>query len=55
MNNNLTFRLLVTAGILFLTAGCIFGFVQRRTYAALMLVCAFECAVAALNFKNRKE
>lgn len=50
-----TVRLLVTAGILMLLAGAIFGFIQQWIFAALVWVGAFGCLVAALNFKNRKD
>lgn len=47
-------RLLVSAGLLMLVAGAIFGFVDQWIYAALVWVGAFGCLIAALNFKNRK-
>lgn len=50
-----TVRLLVTAGILMLFAGAIFGFIQQWIFAALVWAGAFGCLVAALNFKNRKD
>ena len=50
-----TFRLLLTAGILLMIAGCIFGFISQWIYAALVWVGAFGCCIAALNFKNQKE
>lgn len=50
-----TVRLLVTAGILMLLAGAIFGSIQKWIYAALVWIGAFGCLVAALNFKNRKD
>ena len=49
-----TVRLLLTAGILMILAGCIFGFINQWIYAALVWVGAFGCCAAALNFKNRK-
>ena len=52
---NISVRLLVTAGVLMLLAGCIFGFMQRWVYAALVWAGAFGCLAAALNFKSRKE
>ena len=55
MNMNLAARLLVTAGVLMLLAGCIFGFTQKWSYAALVWIGAFGCLAAALNFKNRKD
>jgi len=50
-----TVRLLLTAGILLMIAGCIFGFISQWIYAALVWVGAFGCCIAALNFKNQKE
>lgn len=50
-----TVRLLVTAGILMLLAGAIFGFIQQWIYAALVWIGGLGCLVAALNFKNRKD
>lgn len=55
MDGNTTVRLLIAASALMLIAGCIFGFTQQWTCTALLLVGAFGCAVAALNFKNRKD
>lgn len=48
-------RLLIAAAVLMLLSGCIFGFVQRWLYAVLMWVGAFDCVVAALNLKHRKD
>ena len=48
-------RLLVAAGALMLLAGCIFCFLRRWGYAALVWCGAYGCLVAALNFKNRKD
>lgn len=48
-------RLLVTAGILMLIAGVIFGFLKQWVYTALILAGAFGCLVAALNFRNRRD
>lgn len=50
-----TVRLLVTAGILMLLAGVIFGFIKQWIFVALVWAGAFGCLVAALNFKNRKD
>ena len=50
-----TVRLLLTAGILLMIAGCIFGFISQWIYVALVWVGAFGCCIAALNFKNQKE
>ena len=50
-----TVRLLLTAGILLMIAGCIFGLISQWLYAALVWVGAFGCCIAALNFKNQKE
>lgn len=46
-------RMLLTAGILMILAGCLFGFINQWTYAAFVWVGAFCCFIAALNFKNR--
>ena len=50
-----TVRLLLTAGILLMIAGCIFGFIGQWIYAALVWVGAFGCCIAALNYKNLKK
>lgn len=50
-----TVRLLLTAGILLMIAGCIFGFIGQWIYAVLVWVGVFGCCIAALNFKNQKE
>lgn len=50
-----TVRLLVAAGVLMVLSGCIFASVQRWLYAVLMWVGAFDCVVAALNLKYRKD
>lgn len=50
-----TVRLLLTAGILLMIAGCIFGFIGKWIYAALVWAGAFGCCIAALNYKNQKE
>lgn len=55
MNGNGTVRLLLAAGVLMLLSGCIFGFTQQWSYAALVWVGALGCLVAALNVKNRKD
>lgn len=55
MNGEVSVRLLVAAGVLMLLAGCIFGFIQQWVYAALIWVGGFGCAIAALNFKKRKD
>lgn len=49
-----TVRLLLTAGILLLTAGCIFGLINQWIYAALVWAGAFGCCIAALNFKMKE-
>lgn len=54
-NGNTTVKLLFTAAALMLIAGCIFCFTQQWVKAALLLIGSFGCAVAALNFKNRKD
>ena len=38
-----TVRLLLTAGILLMIAGCIFGFIGQWIYAALVWAGAFGC------------
>lgn len=55
MNKKIAVRLLITAGVLMLLSGCIFGFTKLWIYAVLVWVGAFGCFVAALNFKNHKE
>ena len=50
-----TVRLLLTAGILLMIAGCIFGFIGQWIDAALVWAGAFGCCIAALNYKNQKE
>lgn len=47
-------RLLRTAGILLVIAGCIFGLIDQWIYAALVWVGAFGCCIAAFNFKDQK-
>ena len=46
-------RLLRTAGLLLVIAGCIFGLIDRWIYAALVWVGAFGCCIAAFNFKDQ--
>lgn len=55
MNNQVTVRLLIAAGVLMLLAGCIFGFTRQWVCAALVWVGAFGCLVAALNFNHQEE
>lgn len=55
MDDYISMRLLIAAGVLMLLAGCIFGFTQQWIYMALLWIGAFDCAVAALNFKNRND
>ena len=50
----LSARLLLTAGILLLIAGLIFGILQVWLYTCLLCVGAFGCLMAALNFRNSK-
>ena len=45
--------LLVAAGILMMLAGVLFVFLQMWRYTAMLLIGAFGCFVAALNFRNR--
>ena len=47
-------RLLRTAGILLVIAGCIFGLIDQWIYAALVWVGAFGCCISAFNFKDQK-
>ena len=47
-------RLLRTAGILLVIAGCIFGLIDQWIYAALVWVGAFGCCIAAFNFNDQK-
>lgn len=47
-----TVRLLLTAGILLMISGCIFGFIGQWIYATLVWAGAFGCCIAALNYKN---
>lgn len=54
MNIHVAVRLLLTAAVLMLLAGCLFGFAQQWICAALVWVGAFGCLMAALNFRNRK-
>ena len=46
-------RLLLTAGLLMLISGCLFGFIGQWIYAALIWVGAFGCGIGVLNLKNR--
>ena len=50
----LSVRLLLTAGILLLIAGVIFAILQVWLYTGLLWVGAFGCLMAALNFRNSK-
>ena len=50
----LSVRLLLTAGILLLIAGGIFAILQVWLYTSLLWVSAFGCLMAALNFRNSK-
>ena len=45
--------LLVAAGILMMLAGTLFVFLQMGRYTAMLLIGAFGCFAAALNFRNR--
>ena len=45
--------LLVVAGILMMLAGTLFVFLQMGRYTAMLLIGAFGCFAAALNFRNR--
>lgn len=55
MNIHVAVRLLLTAAVLMLLAGCLFGFMQQWICVALVWVGAFGCLMAALNFKNWKD
>ena len=50
----LSVRLLLTAGILLLIAGVIFTILQVWLYTGLLWAGAFGCLMAALNFRNFK-
>ena len=49
----LSVRLLLTAGILLLIAGGIFAILQGWLYTGLLWAGAFGCLMAALNFRDR--
>ena len=55
MDNKVTVRLLVAAGVLMLLAGVIFAFLKLWLYAALLAVGAFGCLIGAMNFKDKKD
>ena len=50
----LSVQLLLTAGILLLIAGVIFGILQVWLYTGLLWAGALGCLMAALNFRNSK-
>ena len=50
----LSARLLLTAGILLLIAGVIFAILQVWLYTDLLWADAFGCLMAALNFRDSK-
>lgn len=50
----LSARLLLTAGILLLIAGVIFAILQVWLYTGLLWAGAFGCLTAALNFRDSK-
>lgn len=50
----LSARLLLTAGILLLIAEVIFAILQVWLYADLLWAGAFGCLLAALNFRDSK-
>ncbi len=50
----LSARLLLTAGILLLIAGGIFAILQGWLYTGLLWAGAFGCLMAALNFRDSK-
>lgn len=47
-------RLLTLAGVMLLLGGCIFAFIHRWLYAALMLAMAFGLLAGALSIKKQK-
>ena len=49
----LSARLLLTAGILLLIAGGIFAILQGWLYTGLLWAGAFGCLMAALNFRDQ--
>ena len=51
----LSVRLLLTAGILLLIAGVIFAILQLWLYSGLLWAGTFGCLMAALNFRNSKK
>ena len=55
MDNKVTVRLLVAAGVLMLLAGVIFAFLKLWLYAALLAAGAFGCLTGAMNFKNKRD
>ena len=50
----LSARLLLTAGILLLIAGGIFAILQLWLYTGLLWAGAFGCLIAVLNFRDSK-
>lgn len=48
----LSVRLLLAAAVLLLMAGTLFGSTQSWIYAGLIWSGAFDCLIAALNFRN---
>ena len=48
-------KLSLTAGILMLLAGGIFGFLRQWIIAGLLWVGAFGCIMAAMNYMGRKD
>lgn len=50
----LSARLLLTAGILLLIAGGIFAILQGWLYTGLLWAGAFGCLMVALNFRDSK-
>ena len=49
-----TIRLLAAAGVLMLLAAVLLGVIRQWVCAGLLLVGAFGCLIAPLNFKKRK-
>ena len=55
MDNKVTVRLLIAAGVLMLPAGVIFAFLKLWLYAALLAAGAFGCLIGAMNFNNKRD
>ena len=55
MDNKVTVRLLIAAGVLMLLAGIIFAFLKLWLYAALLATGTFGCLIGATNFENKRD